>query len=494
MAIVYVLSKDGKPLMPTDRCGHVRFLIKTGRAVVERRLPFTIKLQYDVVGNTQPLWLGIDPGRTNIGVAVVNESGDSLFEAELQTRNKDIPKLMKERSEHRRKHRYYGRRAKKRRRAVANGTTTANLKVERRFPGYHDGIQICKDCNGKTPKFNHRTRKEGWLTPTANHLLLTHVNLVKKLSGFLPISDVVLELNKFAFMQLDDPSVKKYDFQRGQLFGHESVYDAVDVQQDGHCLLCKNPIEHYHHIVPKSKGGSDTLPNLAGLCEKHHAKAHTDQKVFDRIVAKKAGLNKKYGALSVLNQIIPKLIETIATMFRTHFYVTDGKSTHDYREAFGIHKEHHLDAYCIAMSVLGCVGSYDSGRVYLIKQFRRHDRQACHKEMLDRKYYLDGVLVAKNRHKAMEQRSYDSLEEFRAVHTEAETSRLVAKPHFPQLKNLNRIMPGAVFAHDKKLYVLQRYDGRHNGIPDYCVDTDGGKHPYKRCEFVSHNVGFAVVQ
>lgn len=28
MSTVYVLNKDGKPLMPTTRCGHVRYLLK----------------------------------------------------------------------------------------------------------------------------------------------------------------------------------------------------------------------------------------------------------------------------------------------------------------------------------------------------------------------------------------------------------------------------------------------------------------------------------
>ena len=28
MATVYVLNKDGKPLMPTTRCGHIRHLLK----------------------------------------------------------------------------------------------------------------------------------------------------------------------------------------------------------------------------------------------------------------------------------------------------------------------------------------------------------------------------------------------------------------------------------------------------------------------------------
>ena len=31
MATVYVLNQDGNPMMPTTRCGHVRFLLKQNK-------------------------------------------------------------------------------------------------------------------------------------------------------------------------------------------------------------------------------------------------------------------------------------------------------------------------------------------------------------------------------------------------------------------------------------------------------------------------------
>ena len=37
--------------------------------------------------------LGIDPGRTNIGAAVVREDGECMFTAQLTTRNKNVPLL-----------------------------------------------------------------------------------------------------------------------------------------------------------------------------------------------------------------------------------------------------------------------------------------------------------------------------------------------------------------------------------------------------------------
>lgn len=91
MPTVYVLNKDGKPLMPTTRCMHVRHLLKNGKARVVKSKPFTIQLLYETDDVVQPLYLGIDPGRTNIGVAVVKADGAAVFTAHLETRNRKSP-------------------------------------------------------------------------------------------------------------------------------------------------------------------------------------------------------------------------------------------------------------------------------------------------------------------------------------------------------------------------------------------------------------------
>ena len=106
MATVYVLSKTGKPLMPTTRCGHVRILLKQKKARVVNLKPFTIQLLYDCKEGTQPIVLGIDPGRTNIGLSAVRkDTGEPVFTAQMETRNKEIPKLMRDRKAFRQKHR-----------------------------------------------------------------------------------------------------------------------------------------------------------------------------------------------------------------------------------------------------------------------------------------------------------------------------------------------------------------------------------------------------
>ncbi len=44
--MVYVLDKDNNPLMPTNRHGKVRHLLKDKKAKVVKWNPFTIKLLY----------------------------------------------------------------------------------------------------------------------------------------------------------------------------------------------------------------------------------------------------------------------------------------------------------------------------------------------------------------------------------------------------------------------------------------------------------------
>jgi len=71
--MVYVISKAGKPLMPTERHGKVRRLLKQGLAKVVKREPFTIQLLYDTTTYTQPITVGLDIGSKTTGVSAVTE-------------------------------------------------------------------------------------------------------------------------------------------------------------------------------------------------------------------------------------------------------------------------------------------------------------------------------------------------------------------------------------------------------------------------------------
>ncbi len=54
---VHVLSKAGKPLMPTKRYAKVKKLLKLKKAKVVKRSPFTIQLLYETSENVQLLIL-----------------------------------------------------------------------------------------------------------------------------------------------------------------------------------------------------------------------------------------------------------------------------------------------------------------------------------------------------------------------------------------------------------------------------------------------------
>lgn len=489
MSVVYVLSKEGKPLMPTTRGGHTRVLLEQGKARVVSTNPFTIQLLYETANATQPLALGIDLGRTNIGMAVVREDGRAVVVEQAETRNKEVPKRMKERKTFRQAHRKH-RREKRQRRAVAAGTTVRGGKIDRVLPGYEKSV-TCKQIRNKEARFNNRKRPKGWLTPTANHLLQTHLSLVVKMCKLLPVTDIVLEVNKFAFMQMDDPNIQRWQYQRGPLYGKGSVEDAVSAMQEGKCLFCSNPIEHFHHVVPRRKNGSEVLENRAGLCSKHHALVHTDSEWAKKLASQRAGLNKKYHALSVLNQIMPQLQAQLGELLPGHVYATTGRDTAAFRADHAIPKDHWLDAYCIACSILeGSDERVLKMKPLQAKQFRRHDRQACHQENRKRVYLKDGNPVATNRHKAFEQKE-PSLANYVAAGGNPDC--LTVKPHTSVYKRSDRTMPGALFAVRNDFRVMVASSGLHNGKPDYYYFADGSKATTKKCRQVLTNRGLSYV-
>ena len=240
--------------------------------------------------------------------------------------------------------------------------------------------------------------------------------------------------------------------------------------------------------MPKCKGGSETLANRVGLCKEHHTLVHTDEKWAAKVATKKAGLNKKYHALSVLNQIIPYLMDALGDMFPGHALMVGGLDTKEYRITHGIDKDHYLDAYCIACIPIDKFhGAVKRMEPYKVRQFRRHDRQACQQQMLNRVYLKDGKTVATNRHKACEQKT-PSLAEYTGP-----TDCLTVKPHKPVYKRLNRIMPGAVFRTGGAYKVSVSSTGLYKGQPNYYIFADDMRSTPRNCTNVLQNTGLVFV-
>ena len=84
--MVYVISSNGQPLMPTENHAKVRILLKTKKAKVIKKCPFTIQLLYSSTNYTQPVSLGVDAGSKHIGLSATTKD-KVLFESDVELRN-----------------------------------------------------------------------------------------------------------------------------------------------------------------------------------------------------------------------------------------------------------------------------------------------------------------------------------------------------------------------------------------------------------------------
>lgn len=503
---IYVLGIDGKPQMPSKRKRHILKLLNTGKARIVEKVPFTVQLKYQNTPILQPIMLAEDPGRTNIGTAALSPLGDLMFAAVIETRNKEIKKLMADRKAHRQFSRR-GERKVRQRLAKKYGTMIKAGMIMRKLPQYAaDKFVTCKFIRNTEARFCNRKRCPDWLTPTVNHLVQTHLNVIKKISRYLLVTDIAIEVNRFAFMQMENPNTSGVDFQNGPLKGFNDVKAAIREQQNGKCLMCKNDIEHFHHIVPKSKGGSDTIQNQVGLCPKCHKKVHTDSKFKEKLEKKKTGLLKKYGALSVLNQAIPFICKGLLKQYgKEHVHFCTGKDTSLIRASFGYEKTkenqmHEIDAYCIGRAALGISNVKklpEFCNTHKIKQFRRQDRSIIHHQT-ERSYYLHNQKVAINRKPRFEQPG-DALSDWYEKQVqgcgkcEADKmlSMLTVKKSTRFYNASDRLMPGTVFDYNGQRYVMsgQLTGGKY--LRAY-GDTKTN-YPVLKCRVLRENEGLVFI-
>ena len=309
--MVYVISQEGRPLMP---CSNViaRLLLKNGKAKVKKREPFTIKLTYKTTNYTQNLTLGVDTGSGTLGSAVVRDNGDVVYMSEVTVRN-DITDKMSQRARYRR-----NRRNRKTRYRKARWLNRANSMSDDRF------------------------------SPTMQSKLHSHVKEIEYIRSILPITKMVFETGQFDthLMKnpaLASPAVRHWGYQKGINYGFENTR-AMVLCRDGYtCHYCKGRHKdsrlEVHHIVFRSRGGSDEESNLVTLCHTCHKDLH-DGKIRLRLSGKEKG-NLKYA--TQMNMIRKQLFRIYPDAVETFGYVTKANRQH-----LGMDKEHFYDACTIA--------------------------------------------------------------------------------------------------------------------------------------------------
>ena len=310
--MVYVLNKDGQPLMPTNRHGKVKHLLKMGKAKVVRKCPFTIKLLYDSTNHTQNLTLGVDTGSGTLGTAVSDDNGNIIYISKVIVRN-DITDKMKQRSGYRRNRR--------------------NRKTR-----YRKARFLNRKNSIKTDRFS----------PTMISKFHSHTKEIEYIKSILPITQLVLETAQFdthlmknSLLALD--TVKHWGYQKGINYGFENTKAMVLNRDNYTCQYCKGKHKdsklEVHHIIFRSQGGSDEESNLITLCNTCHTNLHNG-KINLKLKGKKKG-TLKYA--TQMNSIRCQLLKRYPNAIETFGMVTKAN-----RLAIGIPKDHHLDACVIA--------------------------------------------------------------------------------------------------------------------------------------------------
>ena len=301
-----------------------------------------------------------------------------------------------------------------------------------------------KVIKGKEAKFNNRVRPEGWLTPSARNLVEIHINLVKKVQQFLPITNLIVENNIFDFQKLENTDIQNWEYNKGILYGFKDYKDYISKQQGNKCLLCNNKIEHYHHIFYKSNNGSNTTNNFVGLCEDCHTLVHNDFTYEQELLDRKQGLKKKY-EIGLLNSCMSTIIEELSNLLPT--IVCTGYDTKNIREKFNLSKDHNIDGFAISLFGRDINSINLKSNTYTICHFKKKSNGIIQK-VGSRKYYLDGKLVATNRHKAFNQKE-DSLEEFLSKYSESHSKQEVDRLVYSlEIKSATR-----VYTYHKKGFV-----------------------------------------
>ena len=303
--MVYVLNKQGNPLMPCKEA-KARKLLKQNKAIIAKHEPFTIQLTFECENQTQEVSLGVDAGSKHIGISATTEKR-VLYEADVELRNDIVDKLSSRRE--------------------ARSTRRNRLRY-------------------RPVRFNNRvhSKHKGWLAPSVEQKINSHIQAIKRLHQILPVSKIVVETAQFDIQKIQNPDIEGKQYQQGDQLGFWNVREYVFFRDDHKCQYCKGKSKdnrlNVHHLESRKTGGNSPS-NLITLCETchndyHHGKIQLNMKRGKSFRDATFMVIMRKTLLLRLKQIYPNVQETFG-------YIT--KNT---RIENNLPKEHYVDARCIS--------------------------------------------------------------------------------------------------------------------------------------------------
>ena len=332
MSLAYVLNVNGEPLMPTHRLGKVRHLLKDGKAKIVNRNPFTIQLTYPCGNYTQAITLGVDAGSKHIGLSASTERKE-LYCSDVEIRN-DIVSLL--------------------------STRRQNRKTRRNKLRY------------RPARFNNRvsTKKKGWLAPSVNQKIESHMKVIENIYKILPINKIIVEVASFDTQLLkaeaEGKMISGKDYQNGEMKGW-NTREYVLFRDDHECQHCHGKsgdnILEVHHLESRKTGG-DSPTNLLTLCHTCHKKYHNGE------IELKQKRGEKYNDAAFMGIMRWSLYHRLEKIYND-VELTYGYITKNNRIRHGLSKEHYNDAYCIAHNF----NAEPLDKVIYQRKVRCHNRQ-----------------------------------------------------------------------------------------------------------------------
>lgn len=307
--MVYVLNKQGKPLMPCKEA-KARKLLKQNKAKIVSYEPFTIQLLFDCENQTQEVNLGIDAGSKHIGVSATTEK-QVLYEADVELRNDIVNKLSARRA--------------------ARRTRRNRLRY-------------------RPARFNNRvhSKHKGWLAPSVEQKINAHIQVIKHLYEILPITKLIVETAQFNIQKINNPAISGEEYQHGNQLGFWNTREYVLARDNHECQCChgksKDNILNVHHIESRKIGG-DAPNNLITLCKTCHKAYHKGE------VELKPKRGKSYRDAAFMGILRKTLLLRLKQMY-PNVHETFGYITKNTRIENSLPKEHYVDARCISGSPL----------------------------------------------------------------------------------------------------------------------------------------------
>ena len=494
---VYVLNKDGIPMMPC-KPAKARHLIQSKKAKVVRRKPFTIQLLWNCENNIQDINLDVDSGYSHIGLSSKTEKKE-IFSVDVSLRT-DIPSLLQKRSMYRKtrrnKLRYRKPRFDNRATSIKCLKCEYKWKYKKRKGQKKIEYTTCPKCSYK---YNI------CLPPSLLHKLESHIRFINFVKSILPIKNenITIEAASFDVQKIKDPDIYGKEYQEGELlFWNLREYILY---RDNH--KCQNPncpnknkkqILQSHHIDFNRK--NNKITNLITLCaDCNHPKNHKKGNFLYewKIKNKKA---KSYISAAFMNNIRWCIVNYFQC---NHTY---GYITKDKRIRLGLKKSHINDAFAISGN------KQDRCKSFSVVQVRRNNRSL--QKFYDAKY-IDirsgkikaGLEIGSPRHKrtkiingiVLNKHHHDFLRKFRGKRTKEGRVSIRKKRYKIQPHDLIKCKNDIVI---KDKIVLKKGDiafckGAHSNGRYYWIDVKiNGIKPYAKYDnikLIKHGKGFCFV-